>query len=80
MTGEAARDPRLGRMTDRCAIEARRPFRVGGGTCTLLLIRGRPGTLELLPHACNQWAVELDRTTALLLRDALNELILGVEQ
>ncbi len=61
----------------RRAIEARRPFRHGGGACTLLVVRNGD-RVELLPHAADTWAVTLDTAHAVEVRDALTELLLGL--
>lgn len=58
----------------RRAIEGRRPFRYGGGACTLLLMRCGD-QIELLPHATDSWAITLDEAHAVELRDALTELL-----
>ncbi len=34
--------------------------------------------IELLPHACDTWAVTLDTAHAVEVRDALTELLLGL--
>lgn len=61
-------------MTERRTIPARRPPRHGGGACTLLLIRDGD-RIELLPHAVDTWAAELDERAATELRDALDDLL-----
>ncbi len=76
MTGSAGEALRRTRAARR-AIEGRRPFRHGGGACTLLVLRNGD-QVELLPHAADTWAVTLDEARAIELRDALTELTLGM--
>lgn len=57
----------------RHAIDARRVFAYGGGACTLLVLRGAEGSVELLFHACPETGAVLTAEQAVELAQALTE-------